>query len=87
MAADPVVARHVVEVIGKIGERVRPEHRPGLAAHARALLATVEVTTSFACDLEPVRTAARTTLPMLGAADGAAVGPAAHRVDGDLPRP
>ena len=67
VAADPDVARHVVETIGEIGARIRPEHRPQLAAHLQALVGTVEATMSLPCDLLPVRRAALASFRRLGA--------------------
>lgn len=57
VAADPTVARHVVVTLGIVGGLVRPLHRPVLAAHLDALLATVEAATTLAHDVEPIREA------------------------------
>ena len=87
VAADPDVARHVVELIGEVGGRILPEHRPTLAAHAEALLATVEAMTDSPYDLEPVRRAARATLQALSSTTETEARPSAGREDGGQHRP
>jgi uncharacterized membrane protein len=67
VAADPIVARHVAVMLGRIGTTVQSRYRPQLAAQVVALLATVESTTSLGYDLEPVREASRASLAILTA--------------------
>jgi hypothetical protein len=80
VAADPIVARHVAVMLGRIGTTVQSRYRPQLAAQVVALLATVESTTSLGYDLEPVREASRTSLAILGHGHAAGAGSDGNRL-------